>query len=98
MQVLYLCTCIVIIIDEKLIFAKRIMIFCSIGSNGLIPLTRTQTLFSIQQKYESFKDLLLTLREIWVFLKKASINAALPLISLDLKKLKAETFSKDLSL
>ena len=78
MQVLYLCTCIVIIIDEKLIFAKRIMIFCSIGSNGLIPLTRTQTLFSIQQKYESFKDLLLTLREIWVFLKKSKYQRCPP--------------------
>ena len=60
----------VIIIDEKLIFAKRVMIFCSIGRNGLIPLTRTQTSFSIQQKYESFEDILLTLREFPVFLKK----------------------------
>ena len=45
----------VIIIDEKLIFAKRVMIFCSIGRNGLIPLTRTQNHFRYNKNMKVLK-------------------------------------------
>ena len=84
-----MCKVFVIISDERLTFAKRVRVFCSIGSNGLIPLTRTQASFLIQQKDEGFEDLLLTLREFWVLIEEREYQHRPPTISQDIKELKA---------